>query len=362
METDVLIIGAGPAGLTAAIETASRGLDVTIVEESLSMGGQFIQQTQVLHSLPAAYQPMRGFEIAERLRKQVEDSSVRCLLGHRVIGFYKDGSVGISDETNVFPLKVKKIIVATGAAENGVAFPKWTLPGVMTIGAAQTLINRDFVMPGKNAVIVGSSDFAMDVALQLSEIGVRVEAIVENGTTVFAHDKEKVEQVRKVGIPVHVNTLIKEARGIGKVEEVDLVEGDQVTTIRVDAVCVDGGRSPILDVFYQLGCSFGYQKELGGWIPQYNKELQTDRKDVFLAGNAAGVSTQGVLLVTGKIAGINVCEALGAISKQEAEIETASLWSELEILETKLYPDAWKARNRHVGNYEHPVLTDQFIS
>ncbi|WP_423798012.1 NAD(P)/FAD-dependent oxidoreductase [Neobacillus sp. SAB-20_R2A] len=362
METDVLIIGAGPAGLTAAVETALRGLDVTIVEESLTMGGQLIQQTQVLHSLPAAFEPMRGFELAEHLRKQVKDSSVHCLLGHRVIGFYKDGSVGISDEANVFPLKAKKIIVATGAAEKAIAFPKWTLPGIMTIGAAQTLLNRDFVLPCKQAVIVGSSDFTMDVALQLSEVGIHVKAILEKNSTVLASDIEKVEKVRKKGIPIHVNSSIKEARGIGRVEEIDIRQGEQVTTVPVDAVLLDGGRSPILDVFYQLECSFGYQKELGGWIPQYNPFFQTDREDVFIAGNAAGVSSQGVLLLTGMIAGINVCQSLGVIPKQEADIETRSLWREIEILETKLCPEAWKARNAHVEDYEHPVLTNQFIS
>ncbi|MFP5110060.1 NAD(P)/FAD-dependent oxidoreductase [Neobacillus sp. C211] len=362
METDVLIIGAGPAGLTAAFETASRGLEVTIVEESFSMGGQLIQQTQVLHSLPSSYQPMRGFELADLLTKQVEDYSVRCLLGHRVIGFYKDGSVGLSDEVNVFPLKAKKIIVATGAAENALAFPKWTLPGVMTIGAAQTLMNRDFVIPGKHAVIVGSSDFAMDVALQLTEIGVQIKGIVEKNPTFTAQDEEKVEEVRKKGIPVYVNSSIKEARGIGKVEEIDIENGEQILTVSVDVVCIDGGRSPILDVFYQLGCSFSFQKELGGWIPQYNKSLQTDREDIFLAGNAAGISSQGALLVIGMIAGVSVCESLGAISKQEADVETMSLWKELEILETKLYQETWKARNQHIENFEHPVLKDQFIS
>jgi thioredoxin reductase len=362
VETDVLIIGAGPSGLTAALETASRGLDVTIVEESFSMGGQLIQQTQLIQSLPSSYQPMRGFELAGLLTKQVEDYSIRCLLGHRVIGFYKDGSVGISDEVNVFPLKAKKIIVATGAAENAIAFPKWTLPGVMTIGAGQTLINRDFVLPGKHAVILGSSDFAMDVALQLSELGVQIKGIIEKTPSLTARDAEKGEEIRKKGIPVYVNSSIKEARGIGKVEEIDIEHGEQILTVSVDVVCIDGGRSPILDVFYQLGCSFSYQKELGGWIPQYNKSLQTDREDVFLAGNAAGVSSQGVLLTTGMIAGVNVSESLGAISNQEADNETMSLWRELEILETKLYPDAWKARMQHVENFEHPVLKDQFIS
>lgn len=362
METDVLIIGAGPAGLAAAFETASRGLDVTLIDESLSLGGQLIQQTQVLSFLPSDLQLMRGFELAAHLIQQIEDYDIRYLLGHRVIGFYKDGSVGISDEMNVFPIKAKKIIVATGAAENAIAFPKWTLPGVMTIGAAQTLINRDFVKPGNDAVIVGSSDFGMDVALGLSDVGVQVKGIIEKGAGVLSSNTEKVEQVKTIGIPIYVGSSIVEARGMGAVEEIDIQQGDRVFTERVDLVCIDGGRSPILDIFYQLGISFGFQEELGGWVPQYNKDFQTDREDVFLAGNAAGVSTQGALVITGRLAGMNLCEALGVVSKETAAEEKIGLWKELEILETKYNLDIWHARNRHVENFAHPVLKDQFIS
>ena len=362
METDVLIIGSGPAGLSAAFETASRGLDVTIIDESLTLGGQLIQQTQVLSTLPSDLQQMRGFELAAHLIKQIEDYDIRYLLGHRVIGFYKDGSVGITDEVDVFPVKAKKMIVATGAAENAIAFPKWTLPGVMTIGAAQTLINRDFVKPGNQAVIVGSSDFAMDVALVLTEVGVQVKGMIEKGDGVRSRNKEKAEQVQILGIPIYFGSSIVEARGVGAVEEIEIQLGDRVFTEKVDLVCIDGGRSPILDIFYQLGTSFGFQEALGGWLPQYNKDFKTDREDIFIAGNAAGVSTQGALVVTGRLAGMNVCDALGVVRKETALEEKNGLWKELEILETKDSQDTWHARNRHIENFAQPVLKDQFIS
>ncbi|RSK48637.1 NAD(P)/FAD-dependent oxidoreductase [Bacillus canaveralius] len=362
METDVLIIGAGPAGLAAAFETASKGLDVTIVDESISMGGQLCQQTQFIRSLPSAYKQMRGFELARKLTEQLNEFPIHYLLEHRVIGLYKDGSVGITDEANVFPLKAKKIIVATGAAESAVPFPKWTLPGIMTIGAAQTLVNRDFVIPGKEAVIYGSSDFAVEVVIQLSDVGVKIKGIIENQSHVLARDKEKVEQVKKRGVPFYLNSTIKEARGNGQVDEIDIQQQDQVITEMVDLVCVDGGRTPILDSFYQLGCSFGYQVGLGGWLPQYNKLFQTDRNDVFIAGNAAGISSQGVLLVTGMIAGISVSEALNSISMEDAEQIRYSLWKELEILETKLDTAAWQGRINHIENFANPKLRDQFMS
>ncbi|MED3907078.1 NAD(P)/FAD-dependent oxidoreductase [Geobacillus thermodenitrificans] len=361
METEVLVIGAGPAGLAAAFETASRGLDVTIVDESTVKGGQLCQQTQIIRALPSIFQPMRGFELAKLLTNQLEDFSVRYLLKHRLIGLYRDGSVGITNEVDVFPIKFKKLVIATGAAENAILFPKWTLPGIITIGAAQTLINRDFVIPGKNSVIVGSSDFAMDVALQLLDVGVNVKAIIEAQSDVLARDKEKVKRVKKSGISFYLNSSIVEARGKDEVSEIDIQLPNKRITEKVDLVCVDGGRSPILDAFYQLGCSFGYQGELGGWIPQYNEFFQTDREDVFLAGNAAGVSSQGAVIVTGMIAGVSVCESLRIIDNREAEKIRISLWRELENIESSLYPDVWQARINHIKSFKYPLLKNQFI-
>lgn len=359
MKTDVLIIGGGPAGLSAAIETASRGLDVTIVDEASKLGGQLNQQTQEMRPLPSVYEPMRGFELANKLIEQIKDFNVRPLLKHRVVGFYADGSAGITDEENVFPIKAKKIIVASGAAEKAVAFPKWTMPGIMTIGAAQTLINRDFVLPGREAVIVGSSDFAMETAMQLMAVGTRVKAIIEKQSEASAKEQEKVSELLRNGIPFYFNSFIKEARGNGQVEQIDIEMPDEVITLNVDLICMDGGRMPILDVFYQLGCSFGFQEELGGWVPQYSNTFQTDREDVFIAGNAAGISTQGALLLTGMIAGISVSEELQTISPAEANEMREALWKELGLLE---YKEVYSGRVKHLENFTSPVLKDQFIS
>jgi thioredoxin reductase len=359
METDVLIIGGGPAGLSAAIETASRGLDVTIVDEASKLGGQLNQQTQVLRSLPSVYEPMRGFELATKLIGQTKDLNVRPLLNHRVVGFYKDGSAGITDEENVFPIKAKKIIVASGAAEKAVAFPKWTLPGIMTIGAAQTLINRDLVKPGREAVIVGSSDFAIETAMQLMDVGIQVKGIIEKRSAALAKEQEKVSELSRKGVPFFFNSFIREARGNGQAEQVDIELDGEVITQDVDLVCLDGGRAPILDVFYQLGCSFGFQEVLGGWVPQYSHTFQSDRKDVFIAGNAAGISRQGPILLTGMIAGISVCEELQAISAAEANEIREALWKELEILEDQ---EACSGRMQHIGSFTSPILKDLFIS
>jgi len=362
MNTDVLIIGGGPAGLSAALELASRNLHVTIVDESRELGGQLRQQTQVLESLPPPYESMRGYELADKLVGEVDSLSIHQLLEHRVIGFYEDGRVGVSDDRNVGPISPKKIIFASGAYEKAVAFLKWTLPGIMTIGAAQTLINRDLVLPGNETVIVGISNFSLDVVEQLQSVGVHVKAMLELTGQTQPYSLEKLEDIKSTGVAIYQQAEMIEAKGTGRVEELVINHEGQQKSLQVEFVCIDGGRSPITDLFYQVNCSFGYQEALGGWLPQYDSRFKTSNDNVFLAGNASGISHPSVLLLTGKIAAIGAAEELQMIEKQEAEVLRNVLWKEIEIIESREFPYVWTARKEHVEHFLKPKIKDQFIS
>ncbi|UII55657.1 NAD(P)/FAD-dependent oxidoreductase [Cytobacillus spongiae] len=362
MNKDVLIIGGGPAGLSAAVELATRNVSVAIVDEALELGGKLRQQTQILTSLPVPSESLRGFELADKLINEVSNLPVHQLLGHRVIGFYENGSVGITDEQNVIPVSAKNIIVATGAYEKAIPFLKWTLPGIMTIGAAQTLINKDFVIPGREAVVVGISDFSLDVVKQLKSVGVHIKAMIQPKGQVQKYSSEKLEKAQSLGIQFYQQAEVLEAKGNGKVEELVIEHEGQQLSFQVEFVCIDGGRSPILDVFYQLDCSFGYSEALGGWVPQYDSNFHTSTQNVFLAGNAAGVSRQDVLLLTGKLAGVSVCENLQVLGNQEANSIKNVIWKEIETVESNYLPDVWKARKIHIEHFLQPMLKDQFIS
>ena len=111
-----------------------------------------------------------------------------------------------------------------------------------------------------------------------------------------------------------------------------------------------------------MDCSFSYQEKLGGWVPQYNERLQSSQNRIYLGGNAAGVSFHGVILLTGMIAGISVCEDLGALEIDEANSLRDSLFKEIKIIESKQDPHLWIERMTHIENFLHPQLKDQFIS
>lgn len=352
MKADVLIIGAGPAGLTAAYEVAKTGLCVLIIDEHQQAGGQLWQQSQML-ALPDIFPNMRGFELAQFLVERLEGLAVEWLLGHRVIGVYEDGQIGVTNDKDVFPVFAEKIIIATGAAENAIPFPKWTLPGVMTIGAAQSVVNRDRVKPGSSAVIYGDNSFASDVCELLLSVEVNIVAIVKQnkqlGNPTF----------RDMNIPLYENSSIIEARGNGKLEEIDIQTPHGMITLKPDIVLIDGGQSPILDIVYQLDCALRYQAELGGWLPVYNHQLQTSKNHVYVTGNAAGVSNHSALILTGMLAAASVCEALQSLPPEKTEVVRNSLYSKLENEEES---DTFSARKEHIKQFSTPQLKDQFIS
>lgn len=361
METDLLIIGGGPAGLHAALTADRAGARVVVADESFSLGGQLRQQTQWFSNLPGqyGYGKKRGTWVNEQLINQVGASNVQVLKKHTMIGSYLNGNIGVSDGDKTFEIQSRKSIIAPGAQEEAKVFPGWTLPGVMTAGAAQILINREKVLPGKRAVMVGSNDFSLEVARQLNSCGITVEAIVEEKNQIICSDGELVKTVENV--PVYTNSTIEIVTGAGEVEHVVIQTPDGLKEVNADLVCIANGFSPILEPFEIMNCHFVYQKELGGWLAAYNIHLQTTNPSCYIAGNAAGITDFGSILLTGEIAALSALEAMGFISSAEGDEQKSRCWRELANLESE---KVLKARTEMIADYhqKHELnLPDYFM-
>ncbi|ASK62418.1 hypothetical protein CFK37_09745 [Virgibacillus phasianinus] len=334
METDLLIIGGGPAGLNAAYEAASHGIETLVIEESFSMGGQLRQQTQVLDKLPKQFEKQRGTTLARTLIEKLSTLNVKVLLKHTMIGTYQDGRIGVSNGVKTIPITAKRIIVTTGAAEEASVFPGWTLPGVMTIGAAQILMNREYVQPGKNALVLGSNTFSLEIVKQFKEMGVTVRGIIESNSELISKHEKIIKSIKKDGIPLYLNSYIENATGVGEVQKVTLNHNGITEEMNIDLVCIGKGVAPILEPFEIMNCSFTYQIRLGGWVPQYSISMETSSPSAYIAGNAAGITSMGGILLTGQLAAVSVAESLGFLNEKLATEKRASLWKELHCIET----------------------------
>ncbi len=354
METDVLIIGGGPAGLHAAGVSASYGLDVTLVEQSFSLGGQLRQQTQQLRNPHQKFSYQTGTGLADQLIEKLHRLDVITLLNHTVIGTYNDGRIGVANEKTTIPITSKKIIVTTGAAEEAFAFPGWTLPGVMTIGAAQILLNRERVLPGKNALVVGINNFTLEVVKQLQESGVQIKGIIEEESLLLANDPATLKLLKDINTPIFVNGFIERAFGSGEVEKVMVRHENQMKELSVDLVCIGKGLSPIIEPFEILDCDFTYESRLGGWLPKYTLSMETSCPSIYVAGNAAGTTDIGSILLTAEIAGLSVAASLNKLDEKEVDQQRRALWKAIRTIEK---PEVFQARAQMIKMFQGETLT-----
>lgn len=330
MKVDLVIIGAGPAGMSAAITAEKAGASVILIDESFSLGGQLKQDIQWYTNLPEKYASQRGTSLGEQLTRQLLESNVILLTKHTMIGSYLNGNIAVTDGVYTFEIEAENIILATGAQEEAKVFPGWTLPGVMTAGAAQLLMNRERVLPGKRAIMLGYNAYSIETAKQLRACGASILAFVDDADPLISADQELDEMH---DVPVYLNSTIESVTGRGEVEKVMIRTPNQSLEIQVDLICISSGFSPIIEPFEILGCDIIYSKDLGGFVPEYNTDLETSHPSCYVAGNAAGITSLGPTILTGEIAAISALVSLKLVDKEEADRAKRVLWDELLHLE-----------------------------
>lgn len=209
---DLIIVGAGPSGLSAAIEAAKRGMKTIIFDENEKPGGQLFKQIHKFFGSKEHKAKIRGFVIGEQLLKEADEAGVEVKLNATVIGLYQDKEVVVKIGEEICHYKGDAIIIATGAAENMVTFPGWTLPGVIGAGAAQTMMNLHGVKPGQKILMLGSGNVGLVVSFQLLQCGCDVVALVDAAPRVGGYGVHAAK-VARTGVPFICPILLSRQRG-----------------------------------------------------------------------------------------------------------------------------------------------------
>jgi NADPH-dependent 2,4-dienoyl-CoA reductase/sulfur reductase-like enzyme len=323
---EIAVVGAGPAGLSASIEAARAGARVTLIDENAKPGGQLFKQIHKFFGSKELRAGVRGYDIGYQLLKETEEYGVDVRLNTAVYGIFNDNILGLFTGEKSLSLKTKKIILATGASENPLAFHGWTLPGVMGAGAAQTMINVWRVLPGNRVLVVGSGNVGLVVAYQLLQAGASVLAIVEAAPRIGGYGVHAAK-IRRMGVPILTSHTVKEAFGNGKVEGATIAQLDEKwipipgteSTVEVDLICVAVGLEPRSELAWLAGCYFAYIPQLGGLTPIHDENMETPVPGLFVAGDVAGVEEASTAMEEGRLAGIAAAEDLGFIEKEKAE-------------------------------------------
>lgn len=333
LEYDVAIIGAGPAGLSAALEASEMGARVLIMDQSPVPGGQLVKQTHKFFGTKETFAGMRGFEIAKMLTNKLKDKeNVDLMPSTQVIGYFKkEGALAAfrSDGLGKYALlkiRARSIIVATGAMERSLVFPGNDLPGVMGAGAAQTLMNVFGIRPADEPLIIGAGNVGVIVAYQAAQAGIKVKAVIDIAKKSAAYLVHS-SKIRRMGIPILMRHTIKEAYGKGRVEGATIYKVDDSfrpikgseTDIDIDGVWLAVGLTPSIEVLELMEAGIKFVPELGGYVPLRHRNLETTIPGVFVAGDASCIEEASTAMMEGRVAGIAAAMKAGLGSDEHVK-------------------------------------------
>lgn len=317
--SDVLVIGGGPAGMSAALAAAKVGVRVTILERWTELGGQLTKQTHRFFGSERERAGTRGIEIVDILRKEIaENPLIEVLLSADALGIYSDRVIAYEHEGKFKKMTADKIIISTGAAEKMLLFENNDLPGVYGAGAVQTLMNVYGIQPGSKVLMVGAGNIGLIVSYQLLQAGVKVEAIVEAAPRIGGY-KVHASKVRRLGVPILTKTTVKTALGDRFVTGAIIADMDDSFQIvpgteremDVDTICLSVGLNPMSELITHTGAEMRYLPQLGGFIPLRDENMETTAPGVYVAGDVSCIEEATAAMLEGSIAGVSAAIATG---------------------------------------------------
>ncbi len=342
--TEVLVIGGGPAGLSAALEAASHGADVTVLDSDLKLGGQLIKQTHKFFGSKAEYAGTRGFEIANFLFDEIEKyktlGKLKVFTNTTATGYYKeDGVVSyMVGEEKYERIKPKKLVLATGAQERLIPFVNNDMPGVYGAGAIQTLMNVYGIVPGEKVLMIGAGNIGLIVSYQLMQAGIKIAGIVEAMPRIGGYWVHAAK-IRRLGVPIYLKHTIKEALGNTVVEGALIQEVDDrfqplgdPRHIECDTICLAVGLTPTCELLWSAGCEMKFVPQLCGYVARRDPMMRTSHPDIWVAGDAAGIEEASAAMVEGRIAGLSATASLNYLSQETFYDRSAEYHKRLESL------------------------------
>ncbi len=319
---DVVIIGAGPAGLCAGNILGNAGKKTLIIERDPFLGGQLLKQTHMFFGSRDQYAGTRGLDIAKIFQNELNSyPNVSVFTDTTATGYYPEEKIllAMKDEKELYEISFDQIIIATGASEKSLLFENNDLPGIFGAGAVQTLMNMYGVLPGTEIIMVGSGNIGLIVSYQLLQAGANVKCIIDAAPHIggyFVH----AAKIRRMGVPIYTQHTIHRAIGKTTLEAVELVKvdnswkkiSDSVFTESCDVLCLAVGLVPMSELLWQMGCDMNFVPELGGSVPARNQWMETSVRGVFVAGDVAGVEEASSAMLEGTIAAIGALKNLGS--------------------------------------------------
>jgi len=366
---EVIIIGAGPAGLSAAIEAAGNGLQVVVFDENARPGGQLFKQIHKFFGSREHKAKIRGFRIGEVLLKEAEELGVEVVLNATVIGIFDNKTISVMIDDRIEHIKANNIVIATGASENMAPFPGWTLPGVIGAGAAQTMMNIHGLQPGQKILMVGSGNVGLVVSYQLIQAGCQVAAVIDAAPSVGGYGVH-ASKIARLGVPFYMSHTIKEAIGSTQVQGATIVEVDSAwepvpgseKQLEVDTICMAVGLSPMSQLARMAGCEMEDNAARGGMVPVCNKYGETSLPGIYVAGDVAGIEEASSAMIQGRIAALSISYQQGYLGEKEFQDQFVKYKKSLGQLREGMFSHENKSRPELAATDEGCALSQNLLA
>jgi NADPH-dependent 2,4-dienoyl-CoA reductase/sulfur reductase-like enzyme len=344
---DVVIVGAGPAGMGAAIMARSHGATVIVLDEQLSEGGQ------IYRAIRYAPEPRRqilgpDYLSGAELAREFAASGAQHVTGASVWQITPDNRVLFNWQGGVHAIEAKRIILCTGAMERPIPIPGWTLPGVLTAGAAQILLKASGMAPKQPVILAGCGPLLYLLAWQYVRSGVPIAAIVD--TTASADYRRAMQHafgalrswrylkkgasllslIKKAKIPFYKGATQLRVLGNTSAQGLSFLSGGKAHRIDSQLVLLHQGVVPNTQFSWSICADHVWDERQLCWIPVTDAWGELSVKGVFVAGDSKGISGAVAAQAQGRLSALGALAQLRKISLADRDAKAAVLRRELQ--------------------------------
>ncbi|WP_448955427.1 FAD-dependent oxidoreductase [Labrys neptuniae] len=359
VEPQILIVGAGPGGLAAAIAARRAGAEVLVVDERSQPGGQFFKQLSV--ELPAAAPPDAQHREGATLIAQARRLGVEIRTGVTVWGAFPPMEFAATQNGRTLRLLPRAAVIATGAYERGWPVPGWTLPGVMTTGAAQTLWRTARRLPGERVLIAGNGPLNLQLAAELIAGGGSVVGVIEAArrpglgqagllarmaltSPGLVRDGLRYHAMRRSGGAAMLHGMVVAAidkTSDGLSVKLQDTQGGNEQRREVDVLCLGYGFEPSNELLRALGCGHDYDPSRRHLVTRREASGLTDLPGIYALGDCTGLGGARAALAEGEMVGLAAAQALGY--RPDAALLAAAATAQVALARHRRFQDAlWR--------------------
>jgi len=330
---DVIVIGAGPSGVKAALKCSQKGLKVLIIDSNANSGGQIYRappKSYVKKEEKSLEENLIQLKFSENLKKNNIDTAYNHTVWQVSPGFKIDAF----NENGTIQWSTKNLIVATGTYEKIIPFDGWTTPGVIGLAACTILLKAHQTIPGNKIILAGNGPLLVSVAYYVLKFGSKVDAIVDTSSkfewiksviSLIFNPKNFIQGISWIskiifsGVPIYSKSLVKK---VDKTENgisvtIENIKNKKIKKLKSEVLAVGHGLIPSTDISRLLKVNHLYNELKGGWIPKLDENFKSSMKGMYIVGDGSGISGAIAAEKKGELAAISVLKELNLINEKE---------------------------------------------